>query len=78
MVTTPSKPAPITVTEDTDIGAYLKDAKFPYRLKIVTIGTKIYVDEEEDFKLISSALRKVSSSSPIRPGLSRKTANSAV
>lgn len=52
----PAKPAPITVTDKADVAAYLKEAQFPYRLKIVSIGTKIYVDKEEHFKLICDAL----------------------
>lgn len=52
----PIKPAPITVTDKTDIGGFLKGAKFTYRLKIVSVGTKIFVDNEADFKAICAEL----------------------
>lgn len=53
----PARPAPITVTDEINVATHLKDATFPYRLKMVSIGTKIYVDKEDDFKHICDALK---------------------
>lgn len=55
----PAKPAPITVTDKTDFVTFLRDAEFSYRLKMVSIGTKIYVDKEEHFKAICDALTEM-------------------
>lgn len=52
----PIKPAPITVTDKTDIVGFLKGAKITYRLKIVSVGTKIFVDNETDFNAICAEL----------------------
>lgn len=57
-VNRPIKPAPITVTNDTDLSAILTATKVQYRLKIVSVGTKIYVDSAEDFKTVCDALRE--------------------
>lgn len=54
----PVKPAPITVTNDTDLSAILDATKVQYRLKIVSVGTKIFVDNEVDFKTVSDKLRE--------------------
>lgn len=57
-ITRPIKPAPITVTSDTNVSAVLKAINVQYRLKIVSIGTKIYVDNTEDFNKVCEALRE--------------------
>lgn len=53
----PKKPAPITITDKTDLSSFLKEATFPYRLKIVSVGTKIFVDDETSFNAVCDELR---------------------
>lgn len=53
-----NKPAPITVTNnDTDISAILKEIKVQYRIKLISVGTKIFVDTEAEFKSICKLFR---------------------
>lgn len=54
------KPAPITITDRTiNVSTLFKAfVTFPYRLKIVSVGTKVYVDKEGDFKVLIASLRK--------------------
>lgn len=55
---TPKKPSPITVTDKANIDALLKRSNFPYRLKLVSIGTKIYVETQENFNSTCNELRE--------------------
>lgn len=57
--TTIPKPAPITITDGSiSIPTLFKAVPFQYRLRIVSIGTKVYVDNETDFNKLIASLRK--------------------
>lgn len=57
----PQAPPPITVTDNltTQFSSVLKELKIKYRLKIISVGTKIYVDTEEDFNTVSKKLSEL-------------------
>lgn len=57
-VVKPAKPAPITVTNDPNIIETLKLLNVQFRIKIVSVGTKVYVDNEADFKTVCNNLRE--------------------
>lgn len=53
-----SKPAPVTVTDNANLSDILKEVNVQHSLKIVSIGTKIFVNNETDFKALCDKLRE--------------------
>lgn len=54
----PPAPPPITVTDNltTSFNTVLKDLKVKFRLKIISVGTKIFVDNENDYNAVCKKL----------------------
>lgn len=54
-----TKPSPITVTDTADVCAAINELNVQYRLKRISIGTKIFVDSEEDFKKLCNKFKEL-------------------
>lgn len=55
----PPAPAPITITDKFDPTQVLKTLKIQFRLKIISVGTKIFTNKVEDFNLLCKKLNEL-------------------
>lgn len=53
------KPSPITITGATDVCTAINNLNVQYNIKRISIGTKIFVDKEEDFNTLCSKLKEL-------------------
>lgn len=52
----PPAPAPVTITDGTNPTEILKSLCIPYKLKVSSIGTKIFTDKVSDFTILCDKL----------------------